>query len=329
MVRIAGLSPPGPRRSGFPNQDHGAHRDRARHLRKSLQRRPRNLPNGRQASFRGRRLQILLAEDPDVDAGALAPFGRMVRRDEGAALMHDDRRQHERVLSRLGKIHERPPPIGIEAKRAAREHQVVAPLRRRRRYFVEPHGRVQDIAVIAIGRRVEDMPVERDAGRGRLGGEIILPHAAAPIEHGDPGPALGDARDDLAEQGILFTAIGVVTSDPASVESVLSWAARLQNRVEYVIVENATSPQADFTYWLDSDQCTRFREAFRPVVLSMEYRLADLENASRQHGATLAQIALRKTKATELQKASFIIRAQSYRRRLFQEFEKAKEFFLP
>ena len=61
----------------------------------------------------------------------------------------------------------------------------------------------------------------------------------------------------------------------------------------------------------------------------MEYRLADLENASRQHGATLAQIALRKTKATELQKASFIIRAQSYRRRLFQEFEKAKEFFLP
>ncbi len=159
----------------------------------------------------------------------------------------------------------------------------------------------------------------------------------APVVLADMGAGSGQVAlnwfetmyPDLAEQGILFTAIGVVTSDPASVESVLSWAARLQNRVEYVIVENATSPQADFTYWLDSDQCTRFREAFRPAVLSMEYRLADLENASRQHGATLAQIALRKTKATELQKASFIIRAQSYRRRLFQEFEKAKEFFLP
>ena len=134
---------------------------------------------------------------------------------------------------------------------------------------------------------------------------------------------------DLAQQGILFTAIGVVTSDPASVESVLAWAARLQERVEYVIVENATSPQADFSYWRDSDQCVRFRDAFRPVVLSMEYRLADLENASRQHGATLAQVAERKTKAAELQKASFVIRAQSYRRRLFQEFEKAKKFFLP
>jgi hypothetical protein len=109
----------------------------------------------------------------------------------------------------------------------------------------------------------------------------------------------------------------------------LAWAARLQNRVEYVIVENATSPQSDFSYWRDSDQSIRFREAFQPVVLSMEYRLADLENASRQHGVTLAQIAQRKTNAAELQKASFVIRAQSYRRRLFQEIEKAKEFFLP
>jgi hypothetical protein len=123
--------------------------------------------------------------------------------------------------------------------------------------------------------------------------------------------------------------IGVVTSDPASVESVLTWASRLQERVEYVIVENATSPQADFSYWRDADQCIRFREAFRPAVLSMEYRLSDLENASRQHGATLAQVAQRTTNVPELQKASFVIRAQSYRRRLFGEFEKAKERFLP
>jgi hypothetical protein len=134
---------------------------------------------------------------------------------------------------------------------------------------------------------------------------------------------------DRAEEGILFTVIGVVTPDPASVESVLSWAARLQNRVQYVIVENATSQQADFSYWRDSHQSSRFREAFQPVVISMEYRLADLENASRQHGFTLAQIAQRATDAPELQKASFVIRAQSYRRRLFDEFEKAKEFFLP
>jgi hypothetical protein len=37
---------------------------------------------------------------------------------------------------------------------------------------------------------------------------------------------------DLAVQGIALTAIGVVTSDPASVESVLTWALRLQDRVD-------------------------------------------------------------------------------------------------
>ena len=43
---------------------------------------------------------------------------------------------------------------------------------------------------------------------------------------------------DVAEAGIAFTGIGIVTDDPASVESVLWWAARLQNRVAYLIVEN-------------------------------------------------------------------------------------------
>ncbi len=35
---------------------------------------------------------------------------------------------------------------------------------------------------------------------------------------------------DVSVTGIVFTAIGIVTSDPASVDSVLAWAARLQNR---------------------------------------------------------------------------------------------------
>jgi hypothetical protein len=46
---------------------------------------------------------------------------------------------------------------------------------------------------------------------------------------------------DAARAGIVFTAIGVVTSDPASIESVLAWAARLQQRTEYLIVENSSS----------------------------------------------------------------------------------------
>ncbi len=44
---------------------------------------------------------------------------------------------------------------------------------------------------------------------------------------------------DVSAAGIAFTAIGIVTADPASVESVLAWAARLQDRVKYLIVENS------------------------------------------------------------------------------------------
>jgi MinD-like ATPase involved in chromosome partitioning or flagellar assembly len=134
---------------------------------------------------------------------------------------------------------------------------------------------------------------------------------------------------DVAESGIAFTAIGVVTADPASVESVLAWAARLQNRVTYLIVENSIAEYSDFTYWNESEQAQQFKRAFQPAVIHMDYRLPDLENAARNHGLTLGDIASRATDAPELQRASLVMRAQSYRRRMFAEFEKVKELLLP
>ncbi len=131
------------------------------------------------------------------------------------------------------------------------------------------------------------------------------------------------------QPGVRFTAVGVVTPDPASVESVLAWANRLQERVEYVIVENATSALADFTYWKSTEQANRFREAFSPEILQMEFRLAELENPVRQHGIQLGQVADRKTDVDELKRASLVMRAQSYRRRLFSEFDRARQVFLP
>lgn len=135
--------------------------------------------------------------------------------------------------------------------------------------------------------------------------------------------------EDVAATGVRFTALGIVTPDPASVESVLAWANRLQDRVEYVIVENATSALADFTYWRSTKQANQFRQAFAPAILQMEFRLAELENPLRQHGIQLGQVADRKTMVDELKRASLVMRAQSYRRRLFSEFDRAKGAFLP
>jgi len=184
------------------------------------------------------------------------------------------------------------------------------------------------------GGRVPKVNIHTPAGL-----DAFVDHLAdgAPVILADMGAGSGQVTHDWFERmypdvtdaGIVFTAIGVVTSDPASVESVLAWASRLQDRVSYLIVENSITDQMDFVYWRESDQARQFQKTFEPVVIQLDYRLADLENATRNHGVTLGHVAGRTTDAPELQKASLVMRAQSYRRRMFAEFEKVKELLLP
>ena len=134
---------------------------------------------------------------------------------------------------------------------------------------------------------------------------------------------------DVAAIGVCFTAIGVVTSDPASVESVLNWGAALQDSVSYIIVENHLTEHASFTYWEENVHAQEFRQRYRPAIIRQDSRLPDLENAIRKYGVTLGQVAGRTTSAPELQKASLVMRAQSYRRRIFAEFDKVKGLLLP
>jgi MinD-like ATPase involved in chromosome partitioning or flagellar assembly len=185
-----------------------------------------------------------------------------------------------------------------------------------------------------FGARAPKININTPAGL-----DAFVDHLAdgAPVMLADMGAGSGQITHDwfermypdVADAGIVFTAIGVVTADPASVESVLAWAARLQNRVAYLIVENSVAEHTDFKYWHESDQAQQFQKVFEPAVIHLDYRLPDLENASRNHGVTLGQIAGRTTNAPELQKASFVMRAQSYRRRMFAEFDRVKELLLP
>ena len=185
-----------------------------------------------------------------------------------------------------------------------------------------------------FGGRVPKINIHTPAG---LDAFIDCLSEGAPVVLADMGAGAGQVTHewfdrmypDVAESGVAFTAIGVVTADPASVESVLAWAARLQDRVAYLVVENSITAHADFMYWNESEQARHFKEVFHPAVIRMDYRLAELENAARNHGLTLGEIAARGTRSAELQKASLVMRAQSYRRRMFAEFEKVKELLLP
>ena len=138
-----------------------------------------------------------------------------------------------------------------------------------------------------------------------------------------------DTMYEAAEaMGIAFTAIGIVTADPASVESVLSWAKALQHKVQYAIVLNEAIQHADFAYWNNSEQARQFREIFNPVILTMKYRLADLENPARQHGATLGDVATRRAGVPELERSSLVARAQGYQKQIVNELNRNRELFL-
>jgi MinD-like ATPase involved in chromosome partitioning or flagellar assembly len=159
----------------------------------------------------------------------------------------------------------------------------------------------------------------------------------APIVLADMGAGAGQVTYEwfdtmygsAEEMGIAFTAIGIVTPDPASVESVLSWARQLQNRVQYLIVENEITHQESLAYWRFSEQAEKFRAVFQPVTIQMKFRLPALENPARQYGFTLGQIAARQVEIPELKQASLVGRAKGYRDHLFAQLEDAKELLLP
>jgi hypothetical protein len=132
----------------------------------------------------------------------------------------------------------------------------------------------------------------------------------------------------VARLGVVFTAIGVVTPDPASVESVLSWAAALQNRVRYLIVKNAIVDPADFSYFENDPGSSEFRRSFKPQEITMEYRFPKVEHPARQHGLTIGSVANRAHAVPELQKATVVLRAQAYRRNVFAELDRVKDLLL-
>jgi len=131
------------------------------------------------------------------------------------------------------------------------------------------------------------------------------------------------------ESGIRFTAIGLVTEDPASVASILNWANTLQRRVDWLVVLNYTSPQADFRYWQNSVEAKEFVAIFDPITIEMPFILPDLEGLARNYGVTLASIARRETDVTELRRAALVMRALSHNSFMKGQFDLAKSILLP
>jgi hypothetical protein len=158
----------------------------------------------------------------------------------------------------------------------------------------------------------------------------------APIVVADMGAGAGEVAHQwfdamhaqAADNGVAFTAIGMVTPDPASVSSVIAWGKFLQSRVDYLIVKNHLSNPADFSYWDNDPLAVEFRRVFEPKVIGMEYHLAEIEHETREHGLTLQAVAERKTNVPALSHTASVWRAQAYRRNMFAELNRVKDLLL-
>ena len=136
-------------------------------------------------------------------------------------------------------------------------------------------------------------------------------------------------EEDFKQLGIAFTAVGVVTPDPASVESVLTWASNLEDHIQYLIVENSNTSNPDFTYWHNSKQAEAFRNTFNPTVIPMEFRLPELERIARQYGVTLRAIGTKSAPVASQLQIAHIIRAQRYNQRFAAQLNLAESLLLP
>jgi hypothetical protein len=128
---------------------------------------------------------------------------------------------------------------------------------------------------------------------------------------------------------VRFTAVCMVTNDPASVESVLQWARHLKNTVEYLIVRNQMSSDDSLRAW-NSDRVDEFRQLYQPAEIDLGPRDVEFQQLTRDHGLTLTALAAGiDSEDEQLADPVLRVRAIGYRRALFDQLNEVTEVLLP
>ena len=139
-----------------------------------------------------------------------------------------------------------------------------------------------------------------------------------------------EAFEDAEEEGILFTSIGVTTEDAGAVQSLLTWGARLQDRVDYLIVLNEQqNPRSDFKYWNAEPKVAEFKKIFSPKVMTMDSRIQEFQAELRNQSGTLQKVIEGEIDTDFFRRTKNRIRAKRYQRGLYQGFDEASSILLP
>ena len=127
------------------------------------------------------------------------------------------------------------------------------------------------------------------------------------------------------KEGMSFTAVGLVTANPGSVETVFSWGRALQDKVKYVIVRNLHI--GAIPLWDDSELARKFTVEFNPAVMTLDARLQDMQTYLENNCLTME--AALKGDGDLFRRASARLRVESWRDRIFEEFERVMPTLVP
>lgn len=138
-----------------------------------------------------------------------------------------------------------------------------------------------------------------------------------------------DMHEPLKEAGVSFLAIGVVTSEVATMETVFNWANELRDRCQYLIVRNHRNGD-DFGY-LELPEVQKFLKQSRAPVIDMEARHEDLQREMDKRGLSLRKAldAPAEIAGPLLSLAVKKMRLRGYLIRMENQFKKIVETLLP
>lgn len=135
--------------------------------------------------------------------------------------------------------------------------------------------------------------------------------------------------EPLHAENVRFTAIGVVTTSLATVESVLQWKDHLKNRVNYIIIQNHRDG-SQFDYLTGTDQGESFLKESGAIIVNLEKRASDIQNELDNYGLSLGRYLQEPldTLSDELKRGSTILRSRGCFNRFNQEIGKAEKFLV-
>lgn len=128
-----------------------------------------------------------------------------------------------------------------------------------------------------------------------------------------------------AKHDIHFLAVGVVTANPGSMETVLSWGNELQDNVEYLIVKNNHLGKTDL--WNNSNTSMTFKDVFNVTEIAINARIPEWQTELENHGLTLT--AAMASKHPLFRKLSARCRLECWRNQIFKELDSCRTILVP